>query len=173
MAGMTEETNMLKKTSIIAGAALALGLALGAPAAAMAATDPYAPVPGEQTQSVAPGATVTLTTAGWLPGEIITITYPDSFTLAASTTTTASGSGTSAVSFATGSSSGTFSVVFTGATSGSVSFSITVDPALAYTGTPDPTPYLWLGGGLAVLGAAAIVTVVAVRRQNAKEPAGV
>ena len=171
MAGMTEETNMLKKASIIAGAALALGLALGAPAAAMA--DPYAPVPGEQTQSVAPGATVTLTTAGWLPGELITITYPDSFTLAASTTTTASGSGTSAVSFATGSSSGTFSVVFTGATSGTVSFSVTVDPALAYTGTPDPTPCLWLGGGLAVLGAAAIVTVVAVRRQNAKESAGV
>lgn len=42
---------------------------------------PIPPGPGETT-TVAPGATVTLTTAGWLPGEIITISYPDSFTLA-------------------------------------------------------------------------------------------
>lgn len=158
---------MKKKAPIIIGVAAALGLILGAPAAAMA--DPYAPVPGETTQSVAPGATVTLTTAGWLPGESITITYPDSFTLAASTVVTASGSGTAAASFSTGSASGSFSVVFTGATSGAVSFAITVDPALAYTGVSDPAPYVWLGGGLAVLGAAAVVTVIAVRRQNAKE----
>jgi len=159
---------MKKKTPIIAGAALALGLALGAPAAAMA--DPYAPIASEQNQVVAPGI-VTLTTAGWNPGEVITVTYPDSFSLAATTTTTASGSGTSTLSFATSTTAGTYTIVFTGI-SGSVTFNITVDPSLAYTGTADPAPYLWLGGGLAVLGAAAVVTVIAVRRQNAKEHLG-
>jgi hypothetical protein len=161
----------MKKSTILASTIIALGLALGAPAAAMAA--PYAPIPGETTQSVAPGAPVTLTTAGWLPGELITVTYPDSFTLAASTAIVASGSGTASLSFSsTGSAAGSFSIAFVGAVSGTVSFAITVDPALAYTGTSDPTPYLWLGGGLAVLGAAAVVTVIAVRRQNSKEQVG-
>lgn len=157
---------MKKKATALAGVGLAVGLLLGAPAAAMA--EPYAPIAGETTQVVAPGTTVTLTTAGWLPSEAITITYPDSFTLAATTVVTASGSGTASASFSTGSAPGSFSVVFSGV-SGTVTFNVIVDPALAYTGVSDPGPFIWLGGGLAVLGAAAVVTVIAVRRQNAKE----
>lgn len=155
---------MKKKTTVLAAAALALGLAIGAPAAAMA--DPYAPVPGEGSQTVAPGGIVTLTTAGWVPGELVTITYPDSFTLAASTAVNANGSGVASANFKSNSAAGTYSIVFTGATSGTITLSITVDPALAYTGSVDPTPYLWLAGGALALGVAAIVTVAVVRRER-------
>lgn len=50
---------------------------------------------------------------------------------------------------------------------------MTVDPALAYTGSTDMTPYLWLAGGALALGAAAIVTVAVVRRERNAEHAGV
>jgi len=157
---------MKKQTMAFAGGVLALGLLLGAPAAAMAAGGPYAPIPGGDSQTVSPGTTVTLTTAGWLPSEVITITYPDSFTLAASTNIIANGSGVASISF-TGSTTGTFPVVFNGAFSGSITLNVTVTPSIAFTGVADPTPYLWLGGGLALAGIAAVVTAVAVRRQRA------
>jgi len=160
----------MKKFGIIAAAVAAVALTLGAPAAAMA--DPYAPVPGQGNQSVAPGATITLTTAGWQPSEAVTITYPDSFTLAASTVVAANGSGVASVNFASSSAAGTYSVVFTGATSGTITLSVTVDPALAYTGSADPAPYLWLGGGALALGIAAIVTVAVVRRERAADRVG-
>lgn len=58
---------------------------------------------------------MTLTTAGWLSAELVTITYPDSFTLAASTVVTASGSGVASANFNTSSAAGSYSIVFTGA----------------------------------------------------------
>lgn len=158
---------MKKKIGIIAAATAAVALALGAPAAASAVG--YTPVPDVPTQqSVAPGGSFTLITSNWAPGELVTITYPDSMTLAGTLVKNASGAGVvSAVG--SGTSAGTFSVVFTGATSGAVTFSVTVDPALAYTGSADPAPYLWLGGGALALGIAAIVTVAVVRRERAAE----
>lgn len=48
------------------------------------------------------------------------------------------------------------------------SVTVTAIESTAYTGVSDPTPYIWLGGGLAVLGIAAVITAVAVRRQHAK-----
>lgn len=161
----------MKKFGIIAAAVAAVALTLGAPAAAMA--DPYAPVPGQGNQSVAPGGTVTLTTAGWTPGETVTITYPDSFTLAATTTRLANPSGVVTVNFNSASAAGTFSVVFTSPSfPAGITLSVTVDPALAYTGSADPAPYLWLGGGALALGIAAIVTVAVVRRERAADRVG-
>jgi len=155
---------MKKKFGVIAAAAVALGLTIGAPAASMAAG--YAPVPDVPTnQSAAPGAGVVLTTSNWAPGESVTITFPDSLSLAGTINKTASGAGVVSAT-ATGTTAGTFSVVFTGATSGTVTFSVTIDPALAYTGSTDMTPYLWLGGGALALGIAAIVTVAVVRRER-------
>jgi len=161
---------MKKKIGVIGAAALALGLTLGAPAASMAAG--YAPIPDVPTsQAAAPGGTITLSTSNWAPGEDVTITYPDSFTLAGSIVKTASGAGV-VTATASGSSAGTFTVSFVGATSGTVNFSVTIDPALAYTGSADPTPYLWLGGGALALGIAAIVTVAVVRRERNAERIG-
>jgi len=157
---------MKKKFGVIAAAAVALGLTIGAPAASMAAT--YDPVPDvPTTQAAAPGASVFLSTSGWAPGESVTITAPDSLTLAASIVKTASGAGvvTATVS---GTTAGTFAVTFSNGTT-TLNFSVTIDPALAYTGSADPTPYLWLGGGALALGIAAIVTVAVVRRERNAE----
>lgn len=158
---------MKKKFGVIAAAAVALGLTIGAPAASMAAT--YDPVPDVPTsQAAAPGSAVLLQVSGFAPNEVVTITYPDSLTLAGTLVKNASGAGVVSVT-ATGNTAGTFSVVFTGATSGAVTLSVTIDPALAYTGSADPTPYLWLGGGALALGIAAIVTVAVVRRERNAE----
>ncbi|MBO9578329.1 MAG: hypothetical protein J7480_06115 [Microbacteriaceae bacterium] len=156
---------MMKKLSVLAGTALAVGLALGAPAAATA--DPYAPTPGGGTASVAPGSPVTFTVAGFLPNESVVISAPDAVSLAASINKTASGTGT--VTFtASSAAAGTYSITITGASSGAVTYQLVVDPALAYTGSFDATPYLWMAGGIVALGAGAVITAAAVRRQRVK-----
>lgn len=163
---------MKKPISALAGVALALGLAVAAPVAAMAAGYAPIPEPGTSTTPVAaPGAPVTLSTVGWDPLETVkVISEDDAVTLAA--TTLASGlSPSSAGALAIGVKStvtGSHKVTFIGSTTGSVSFTLTIDPSLAYTGVADPTPYIWLASGLVLAGAAAAFTAVAVRRQRAK-----
>jgi len=55
----------------------------------------------------------------------------------------------------------------------SVSVTITATSGLPSTGVNDPTPTIWIAGGLVAVGIALIVTFVAVRRQNAKGQAEV
>jgi len=154
----------MKKASIFAGVALAFGLVVGAPAAAMAAGG-YAPIPDSSNYTSAPGSTVTVSSSGWDPTETVVVTYPDSFTLAASTAPLTPVGGVVSVNLKP-STTGTFQVVFNGSISGQVTANVTVAATLPFTGTQDPAPYLWIGGGALALGIAAVVTVVAVRRER-------
>jgi len=153
---------------VLAAVAVAIAAVFAVPTAAAAVEPGYEDAPvvgngGSATVSAGSRAEVVLN-GGWAPGSPVTITIPGDVTFVATTTVTAAADGTAAFAARFGT-PGTYS----GTATGGFTFSITAVAAPTDGGMPvtgvDATPYLWLGGGLAAVGIALVVTFIAVRRQ--------
>ncbi len=163
---------MIKK--VLAAGAIVVAALFAAPAAANAA-DPGYGAPVDSGASVTTPAGTPIGVAVNVPGFTgstadVTVDGPGAATITPIVTSTGTANVRSSVAYFSISPSvaGDYTATISSGGTTLATVTVTATSTLASTGVNDPTPTIWLAGGLVAVGIALIVTFVAVRRQNAK-----